>query len=534
MELTGLKRMLLGATAELKKNKQKLNDLNVFPIPDGDTGNNMHKTLMGGIAVISELCKDDAGREITDEDIDAIYEGILMASQGNSGVILSQWMKGFLFCLKNDIEDFDFLGFNDAFRNGVSAAYNAVASPVEGTFLTVAREAQENTEEEIEEEITIAEYLEIAIKHATVSLNHTPELLPVLKEAGVVDSGAYGFVCILNGMRSALSDEQADYSEILTVNTKVTTEKEDEFGYCTELILKLEPERSKNFQMKGLIDFLNYKGNSVVAVKDGDKVKLHVHTLEPEAVIKYCHQFGEFLKLKIENMTLQHQRIVSDEHKRVALVAVADGEGTAELFRDLGADYIISGGQSDNVSTGDFVNVIKEADADHIVLIPNNSNIVMVAQQVAELEEEKDVRVLVTRSMAEGYAALAAFDKEEDADNAFAHAKKAVKHTVSALICQANRDATTDGVEVKEGEFLGMIDKNIVTSKPSPEEAIYETLGNVSDWSKKETMLVLCKDELAMSRFVTKKEKLAGITGDIATTVLCGGQQIYDYVIAIQ
>lgn len=533
MNISILKKMLAKAAQNISDNKEKLNSLNVFPIPDGDTGTNMEKTMLGAIGAIAEV----GNRDITPDDMDSLYEGVLMASQGNSGVILSQWFKGFFASLKDiEAEEFDALALNNAFMNGIETAYDAVLSPVEGTILTVARETYEACEEILTEETTVEDYLRCAFEAAKKSLANTPNLLAVLKEAGVVDSGGFGFVCILGGMLGALDSESGfDADEFVKSASPMAVMSDDgEFGYCTELIVKLDSESGAEFNMQKTTDFLNYVGNSVVTVTDGSKLKLHVHTLKPEAVLKYCHQFGEFIKIKIENMTIQHQETMLKDKEKCAVIAVADGPGVGELFMRLGASRIVDGGQSDNVSVNDFVNVIDSFMADDIILLPNNGNIIMVAEQVQKMCENVNIHVVRTHSMAEGYSALSILNKDDSVENIIKYMDREISGTVTGTVCPATRDAVIDGVEIHEGHYIAMSGKTIIADREDRDGAVLALMENIPDMGDKESVLAICRDEDALEAVKVLEPELTKLCGDAEIYYVCGGQSVYDYVFAIQ
>lgn len=533
MNISILKNMLAKAAQNVSLNKEKLNSLNVFPIPDGDTGTNMEKTVLGAIGAIAEI----GNRDITPEDMDSLYEGVLMASQGNSGVILSQWFKGFFLSLRDiEADEFDALAINNAFMNGVEAAYDAVVSPVEGTILTVARETYEECEESISEETTVEDYLRCAVDAAKKSLANTPNLLAVLKEAGVVDSGGFGFVCILSGMLGALDGNGSfDADEFVRSASPMTAAADDsEFGYCTELIVKLDSENGSEFNMKKTNDFLNYVGNSVVTVTDGSKLKLHVHTLKPEAVLKYCHQFGEFMKIKIENMTIQHQETLLKEKEKCAVIAVADGAGIGELFTRLGANRIVDGGQSDNVSTGDFIKAIDSVMADDIIILPNNSNIIMVAEQVQKMCEDVNIHIVRSHSMAEGYSALSILNKDDSVEKIIEYMEKEISGTVTGTVCPATRDANLDGVEVHVGHYIAMTGKTIVADCESRDGAVLALFENIPDTEERESVLVICRDDVSLAAAKALEPELEKRCRGAEIYYLCGGQSVYDYVFAIQ
>lgn len=334
MELSVLKKMLIGGAKKILDNKQELNDMNVFPIPDGDTGTNMDKTMSGVLKVLFEI----GDRDLESSDFDKLYTGALMNSQGNSGVILSQWLKGFLKSFK-DFDELNAGSLYAGFLAGTESAYNSVAEPVEGTFLTVCREAQENAEDNLDEDTTTEQFMKDIVEGATESLKKTPELLPILKEYNVLDSGAMGFVCLVTGMLEALDDsfeiDLSEFESVAAVDAGASIpgmgEGLAEFGYCTEMIIQLDDDKADSFNETLVTSDMRDFGNSLVLVKDGKQVKIHIHTLKPESVMAYFHKFGEFIKLKIENMTIQHHESFIANKKDAAIVAVADGDGIAEL-----------------------------------------------------------------------------------------------------------------------------------------------------------------------------------------------------------
>lgn len=532
MQIHKLKDLLLGASQSLSENKEKLNSLNVFPIPDGDTGTNMEKTMLGAIRSLRSI----GDRELVPDDLNRLYDGVLMSSQGNSGVILSQWFKGFFGSLRQTGE-LTAATLDQAFLEATQSAYNAVVTPVEGTFLTVAREAHEFAEDFLDENTTVEGYLENALTGARESLNRTPELLPVLKEAGVVDSGGLGFVCIISGMISALNGNapiSADEIFDGMQSAVVETDDIDEFGYCTELILKLNDDSRADFKLKETIDHLNEIGNSVVAVQDGSKVKLHVHTLVPESVLEHCHRFGEFITIKIENMTIQHQQTLARSKEHCAVIAIANGSGITELFKNLGAKYIIKGGQSDNVSTEEIITCINRISADHIILLPNNKNILMVAEQVKSMLKDTDLHIVPSTSIAEGYSALSMMDLTADIDSILADMNGAIKNAVTGIIAKATRSVTYNNVEVVAGHYIGIVDDAVVFDCPDIKESIRLLLGSIKDIENKESVIAFCADSQLYSIADEMKAEMGKICPCAEVFLVNGGQEIYDYVFAVE
>lgn len=537
MELSVLKKMLIGGAKKILDNKQTLNDMNVFPIPDGDTGTNMDKTMSGVLWALMEI----GDRDLESADFDKLYTGALMNSQGNSGVILSQWLKGFLKAFK-DYDELDAGSLYAAFLAGTESAYNAVAEPVEGTFLTVCRKAQENAEENLDEDTTIEQFMKDVVDGAAESLKQTPELLPILKEYDVLDSGAMGFVCLVTGMLESLDESfSVDLSSFASV-AKVTGttaavgmggEGLAEFGYCTEMIIQMEDEKAKGFNEELVRSDMRDFGNSLVLVRDGNQVKIHIHTLMPESVMAYYHKFGEFVKLKIENMTIQHHETLIAAKKEVAVVAVADGDGFENLFKDLGAAQVARGGQSDNLSLQVLVESCKAAGAKDIILLPNNKNIIMTAEKVREVYKEAVIHIVPTKSMAEGFLAMSAFK----ADSSVADNEKAMNDSLNGvhtgLIAKADKTGVYNGVSVTSGDFIGVLDDDIITCADSDlKTCLVKFVPTVPG----------CADYKAVKVFAGKEEdktvadsvmsQIKDICPSAEISSCIGGQNIYNYVIA--
>ena len=537
MELSVLKKMLIGGAKKILDNKQTLNDMNVFPIPDGDTGTNMDKTMSGVLWALMEI----GDRDLESADFDKLYTGALMNSQGNSGVILSQWLKGFLKAFK-DYDELDAGSLYAAFLAGTESAYNAVAEPVEGTFLTVCRKAQENAEENLDEDTTIEQFMKDVVDGAAEALKQTPELLPILKEYDVLDSGAMGFVCLVTGMLESLDESfSVDLSSFASV-AKVTGttaavgmggEGLAEFGYCTEMIIQMEDEKAKGFNEELVRSDMRDFGNSLVLVRDGNQVKIHIHTLKPESVMAYYHKFGEFVKLKIENMTIQHHETLIAAKKEVAIVAVADGDGFENIFKELGAAQVARGGQSDNLSLQVLVESCKAAGAKDIILLPNNKNIIMTAEKVREVYKEAVIHIVPTKSMAEGFLAMSAFK----ADSSVADNEKAMNDSLNCvhtgLIAKADKTGVYNGVSVTSGDFIGVLDDDIITCADSDlKTCLVKFVPTVPG----------CADYKAVKVFAGKEEdkavadsvmsQIKDICPEAEISSCIGGQNIYNYVIA--
>ena len=538
MELSILKKMLIGGAKKILDNKQELNDMNVFPIPDGDTGTNMDKTMGGILQGLVEI----GDRDLIASDFDSLYTGALMSSQGNSGVILSQWLKGFLKAFK-DYDEVNAGTLYAAFLSGTESAYNSVAEPVEGTFLTVCREALENAEDSLDEDTTTEEFMKNIVEGASESLKHTPELLPVLKEYDVLDSGAMGFVCLVTGMTEALDPTfSVDLSEFASV-ANVTAGAGSavsmggkgiaEFGYCTELIVQIDDDLVGSFDETLVTSDMRDFGNSLVLVKDGNQVKIHIHTLKPESVMAYFHKFGEFRKIKVDNMTLQHNESVFVAKRDVAIVAVADGDGFEQLFKEMGVTEVARGGQSDNVSLQDLVDSCKKASAKKIILLPNNKNIIMTADRIKDVIKDSSIKIIPTRSMAEGYIALSLIDADSSAEDIAASMSKALDGVHTGLIAKADKTGVYNGISVNSGDYIGVLDDDIITCADKDlKECLLKFFATVPDASDYESVMLFAGngDDEALAGTVTAQIKSVCSSSEVFTCL--GGQSIYNYVIA--
>ncbi len=536
MELSVLKKMLIGGAKKILDNKQQLNEMNVFPIPDGDTGTNMDKTMGGVLQALAEI----GDRDLESADFDKLYTGALMNSQGNSGVILSQWLKGFLRAFK-DFDELNAGSLYAAFLSGTESAYNSVAEPVEGTFLTVCREAQENAEDNLDEDTTTEQFMKDVVEGAAESLKHTPELLPVLKEYNVLDSGAMGFVCLVTGMLEALDESfDIDLSEFESVAnasagavSAAMGEGLAEFGYCTELIIQIDDDKIDSFDETLVRSDMRDFGNSLVLVQEGNQVKIHIHTLKPEAVMTYYHRFGEFIKLKIENMTIQHHESFTANKKDVAIVAVADGDGIADLFKELGVTEIARGGQSNNVSVQGLTDSCKAAGTKDIIILPNNKNIIMTAEKVREVMKDVKIRIIPTKSMAEGYLALSLVNANASAQEIEVSMIQALQGVHTGLIAKADKTGVYNGISVTAGDFIGVLDDDIITCASSDLKACLESfLPTVPDAASCKSVHIFTgnAEDKAISDGLEDQIKTCCPGAEIFSCV--GGQNIYNYVIA--
>ena len=531
-------RMINAGAANLQAHAQEINDLNVFPIPDGDTGDNMLMTMMGGVR------HNDAVSRSLDEMSCRISGGMLLSARGNSGVILSQFFEG----IKNGfsgLRSADTREIGEAFRRGVRQAYGAVMTPTEGTILTVVREATEYACNRNAD--TPEAFLNAFIDEAKRSLARTPELLPVLKKAGVVDSGAAGLIYIVDGMMKAVMGEDVS---ALTAPVEPTQEldldafNEDsvlEFGYCTELLVRLQNAKTDiaGFDVKIMTDYLQTIGDSIVAVRNGSIVKLHVHTATPQKVLDFCQRYGEFLKVKIENMSLQHNNTVSEEAEKVparqrkpyGVVAVACGEGLKETFRERGADVIVDGGQSMNPSAEDLIAAFDETNADVIFVFPNNGNIILTAQQAAHLYQKSDVRVIESTTIGAGYASLAMLDTSSGDTAAIEEElRMAMEGVVTAEISHCVRDAAMDGREIRTGDYIGFIGKELLAVDRSRFATVCKSIDAVDLSGYELCILIRGKDATEEEAGRIEAYIHSHYRGKEVYTIN-GGQDVYDYIL---
>ena len=537
MEINIVKKMLLAGSKNILENKQTLNDMNVFPIPDGDTGTNMDKTMSGIVKVLMEI----GDRNLTPADFDELYKSALMNSQGNSGVILSQWLKGFLKALREETE-LNPGNLDEAFISGMQSAYSAVADPVEGTFLTVCREAQEEAEDLFDEDTTVKDFMKNVVEGASMSLKNTPEKLAILKEYDVLDSGGMGFLCLVTGMLSALEEDYVyDFSEFESLkpsfsgNGAAAGGDGEEFGYCTELIVKIEEDKLASFNADTVRIDMNSFGNSLVLVQDGADLKIHIHTLKPEDILAYFHRFGEFQKLKIENMTLQHHENFLAATQDCAIIAVADGDGIEKLYKSLGVKGIVRGGQSDNVSVQNLLGACKAAAAKHVILLPNNKNIIMTAEKVRELCPDTVIHIVPTKSMAEGYCALSLIDANANYDVIEKTMLESLSGVHTGFVSVADKSGTYNGVEVKAGDHIGVIDDDIIVCAANdPVTALTELTKKVPGIADVEAVTVFASNDVLVTHVQAAKTAIKSSCPSAEISAAYGGQGIYDLVVLYQ
>lgn len=543
-----LKRMIISGTNNLYNHYPEIDALNVFPVPDGDTGTNMNLTIASGAKEVQNRNDSDVYSIAK-----AFSKGLLMGARGNSGVILSQIFRGF----SQSLEGKDVItvkDLSDAFMNGKDVAYKAVMRPVEGTILTVIREVSQALHDNLPRAFSIEKAFDILLKEAHESLERTPDLLPVLKKVGVVDSGAAGLIKILEGFQSAVKGkmiEKETVSALEKEEQKMAGAKieNDEFGYCTEFILRLaksEDEHKKNFSEARFTNWLNAHGNSLVVVRDEDLIKVHVHTLTPGNILNFAQQYGEFVKLKIENMTEQHTKLgeadlvnddkdkkIEEEQKEYAIIAVAAGEGVVNMFKDLRVDYIVSGGQTMNPATEDFVNIVQNCNAKNIFILPNNSNIILAASQACDVCEHANVRVIPSKSIPQGLVACMMFNPEADADENYEQMCEALSNVTTGQVTFAIKDTVIDGVEIKKDEFMGMKNKEIICCVKDKFEAAHKLLDSMLDEMSSIVTIIYGEDvsDEDANAFV---EKITSEHEDLDIDVRKGGQPVYSFIIGVE
>ncbi|MGN1346021.1 MAG: DAK2 domain-containing protein [Eubacteriales bacterium] len=541
--------MARGGAAQLRFNAAVVNNLNVFPVPDGDTGDNMSMTMEGGVAALEGLHTDNLA-DVTRK----LSEGMLLGARGNSGVILSQFFagmsKGFAEHTRANAE---VVGI--AMQEGVRQAYASVITPTEGTILTVAREAVQYAVSHLSETSTITDLFSDLIKEMYNSLQRTPDLLSVLKEAGVIDSGGAGLFYIMQGFYKILLGEEIDAGESAFPAPAPAVDLSSfgpdsvmTYGYCTELLLQLQNAKvhPDSFDEKIITEYLASIGDSIVAFKTGSIVKLHVHTMVPEKVLEFCRQFGEFLTVKLENMNVQHSSIVSETvemepepeperpPKDYGTVAVAPGDGIAALFLQLGVDEVVRGGQTQNPSAQDFLNAFEKVNAKHLYVFPNNGNIVMAAKQAGQLYRRGNVYVIESKDLGQGYAAISSLNfTSDDPDQIAAMLTESMSAVTTGCLSTAIRSTEMNGIRITCGDFIGFVGKEILVSCPDPTEAACELLRKMN-----------LEDMYLVTAFVGKDASpsdtealetwVAENYPDVEFYTVSGGQEVYPYIFVVE
>ena len=530
----------------LAKNAEKINSLNVFPVPDGDTGTNMNLSMSSGAKETAANVVENIG-----ELGKSFSKGLLMGARGNSGVILSQLFRGMSQYIA-DKKEIDAKEFAAAIQNGVSIAYKAIIKPVEGTILTVAREAAEAGVKAAENTNSVVEVMEAIYAEAQASLKRTPDLLPILKEVGVVDSGGQGLVCVYQGFVAALKGEKIDGLEAVETNV-VDMQFEDDhdmdfmspedivYGFCTEFTVRLDKEKKDFDEDKFRADMSKF-GDSLLVISDSEYVKIHVHTETPGDVFNYGQQYGELIKIKSDNMREQHREVlrkqeakqatVPKELKEQAMISISMGAGLSKVLTSMGVDYIVEGGQTMNPSTEDIMKAIKEVNAKNIFIFPNNKNIQLAAKQAAELAEE-NVFVVESKTAPQGLAAVMVFNPQATPEENFANMQE-VLSTVSTLeVTHAVRDTNIEGVEIKKDEFMGIRNGKIVVSNLSLNTVLEELLEKSIDEDTEIVTLYL--GEESTEEYTDFLEQLIEEKyPDVEVELIESGQPVYPYIIGVE
>lgn len=543
--------MVQAASTCLNKQAEYVNSLNVFPVPDGDTGTNMGMTIENGAKEVADKSASTVG------EVAAIFaKGLLMGARGNSGVITSQLFRGFSQSVKGK-DELDGQALALAFQSGVEVAYKAVMKPVEGTILTVSRGAAIGAKKKAEATNDAVEVMKAALEGAKTALAKTPDMLPVLKEVGVVDSGGQGLVFIYEGFLSALTGEYiasedfqatpATMSQMInaehhkSVAGHVATE-DITFGYCTEIMVALKqgPTYVKDFDYDEFRNYLNELGDSLLVVNDDEIVKVHVHTEDPGLVMQEGLKYGSLVKVKVDNMRNQHEAQLEKEEKSAkpaeekeyAIIAVVAGEGLAEIFKAQGVDYIISGGQTMNPSTEDFIKAVDQVNARNIIFLPNNKNIFMAAQSAAEVLEQPTT-VIETRTLPQGLTSLLAFDSGKTIEENHDRMTAALSGVVSGSITTAVRDTTIDGLEIHENDNLGMVDGKILVSNPDMLTTLKATFAKMLDEDSEIVSIYIGEDgdeELANGLAQDLMEEYE----DLEVEIHQGNQPVYPYIFSVE
>ena len=530
----------------LAKNAEKINSLNVFPVPDGDTGTNMNLSMSSGAKETAANVVENIG-----ELGKSFSKGLLMGARGNSGVILSQLFRGMSQYIA-DKKEIDAKEFAAAIQNGVSIAYKAIIKPVEGTILTVAREAAEAGVKTAENTNSVVEVMEAIYVEAQASLKRTPDLLPILKEVGVVDSGGQGLVCVYQGFVAALKGEKIDGLEAVETNV-VDMQFEDDhdmdfmspedivYGFCTEFTVRLDGEKKEFDEDKFRADMSKF-GDSLLVISDSEYVKIHVHTETPGDVFNYGQQYGELIKIKSDNMREQHREVlrkqeakqatVPKELKEQAMISISMGAGLSKVLTSMGVDYIVEGGQTMNPSTEDIMKAIKEVNAKNIFIFPNNKNIQLAAKQAAELAEE-NVFVVESKTAPQGLAAVMVFNPQAAPEENFANMQE-VLSTVSTLeVTHAVRNTNIEGVEIKKDEFMGIRNGKIVVSNLLLNTVLEELLEKSIDEDTEIVTLYL--GEESTEEYTDFLEQLIEEKyPDVEVELIESGQPVYPYIIGVE
>ena len=542
---------IISASNNIANSRQAVDALNVFPVPDGDTGTNMSMTIGAAakeMAVLPDTCT-------IDEASSRCASALLRGARGNSGVILSLIFRGFSKAFKG-LEEADGKAVAKAFSEGVDAAYKAVMKPTEGTILTVIRKASEAAQAQAKIDNNPIEVCHMALRAAKETLAKTPEMLPVLKKAGVVDAGGQGLVLILLGFESVFDNDSIvqpiDGSSVTPVSTPnkstVASASDDiEFGYCSEFLIEKDPSAKEKDPLK-LRAFLESIGDCVVVVDDSDIIKVHVHSNQPGNVIQAGLKYGALINIKIDNMRYQHRNAdegvkegeapvlpKADPVNQYGFVAVCAGEGLTELFHDIGADVVVSGGQTMNPATDDILNAVMATPAKTVFVLPNNKNIIMAAEQVIPLAEGREVRVLQTKTVPEGISAMLMFDECEDADTNQMNMMEAAQNVSTAQVTFAARDSEVEGKAIKQGEIMGICDGKIRFTGKNVADIAYKSADRLFKKNQSSIITIIYGEDATEEEAKAVEERLSAKHGDeVEIRIVNGGQPIYYFIISVE
>ncbi|CCU58156.1 DAK2 domain-containing protein [Bacillus subtilis] len=540
--------MILAGAQNLSQNASAVDALNVFPVPDGDTGTNMNLSMTSGAREVEQMDTDDIGKVGS-----ALSKGLLMGARGNSGVILSQLFRGFSKNIETK-KEINALEFAAALQAGVDMAYKAVMKPVEGTILTVAKDAAKKAMILAEKETDITALMTAVTEEAEASLNRTPELLPVLKEVGVVDSGGKGLLCVYEGFLASLKGETVPQKAVLpSLDDMVSAEhhksaqsmmntEDIEFGFCTEVMVRLD-QTKREFDEGTFRQDLSQFGDSLLVIADESLAKVHIHAEEPGNVLNYAQHYGELIKIKIENMREQHTSIISQESKPAdnetppakqpyGIVTVAMGEGIADLFKSIGASVVIEGGQTMNPSTEDIVDAVKSVNADTVFILPNNSNIIMAANQAASVVDEQ-VFVIPAKTVPQGMSALLAFNPDQEAEANEANMLSAIQQVKSGQVTFSVRDTHIDGKDIKKGDFMGILNGTIIGTSENQLSAAKMLLSEMIG-EDDEIVTILYGEDASQEEAEQLEAFLSEKYEEIEVEIHNGKQPLYSYIVSVE
>ena len=544
-----LKKLFLAGAANLEARKEWINDLNVFPVPDGDTGTNMTLTIMSAAKEVNSLAAP------TMQTLSkAISGGSLRGARGNSGVILSQLLRGFTKVVR-DYDELDSIIISTAFQKAVETAYKAVMKPKEGTILTVARGMADKILDLSTEIDDLEELLDKVIKYGDEVLEHTPDLLPVLKQAGVVDSGGQGLMQIMKGAYDALMGKEIDYEAVASqggpsgsseVSAQGLEEKEIKFGYCTEFIVMLEKpyDAAKEAEFKAYLESI---GDSIVLVSDGEIVKVHVHTNHPGLAFEKGLTFGSLTRMKVDNMREEHQeRVIANAEKaakeqakkdepkkKYGFISVSAGEGLSEIFKSLGVDYIIEGGQTMNPSTEDMLNAIDKVNAENVFIFPNNSNIILAANQAQSIVEDKNIIVIPTKTIPQGISALIAYSEEASPEENTEAMTEEIANIKSGSVTYAVRDTEIDDKTIKQGDIMGIGDKTILSVGQNIQDVTKDMIEQLAG-DDAELISIYYGSDVTEEDANALAKAVEAVYPDVDVEVNYGGQPIYYYILSVE